>query len=235
LVNYHRSGYGESERPARSVTIAEQAADCLGLMDHLAVERAHLAGHSYGALIAIEVARQAPERVQSLALLEPPLGFALSPASAEMMMGAMGQAAARYGAGDRAGAVEAWLMGAFGPGYQAILDRALEGGANQTVSDADAAIEVEAASLPAWDFGPPDLARLGQPLLSLFHVDPAFGGFEEIHRFIVAAVPHAESVVLPVGSHLLQILEPRPVAEALVSFFERHPIAISAAMPAPGE
>jgi 3-oxoadipate enol-lactonase len=224
LINYHRSGYGESERPAQSVTIAEQAADCLALMDHLGLAQAHLVGHSFGALIAIEVARQAPQRAQSLALLEPPLGFALSPASAELMLGAMGQAAARYGAGDKAGAVEAWLTGAFGPGYQAALDRMLTGGSAQTVTDGPAAIEVEAPSVATWDFGPPDLERLSQPLLSLLHIDPFFGGFEEIHRFIVAAVPQAESVVLPIGSHLLQIQEPRPVAEALATFFERHPV-----------
>ena len=39
-----------------------------GLMDHLKIERAHLVGHSMGALIAANVAARYPARVTSAAL-----------------------------------------------------------------------------------------------------------------------------------------------------------------------
>lgn len=45
------------------------AADVLALMDHLGLERAHLAGHSMGGMLAAHIAGAAPGRVASLSLL----------------------------------------------------------------------------------------------------------------------------------------------------------------------
>jgi pyruvate dehydrogenase E2 component (dihydrolipoamide acetyltransferase) len=41
----------------------------LALLDHLNLERVHLAGHSMGGLVSLTVASQAPERVASLVLI----------------------------------------------------------------------------------------------------------------------------------------------------------------------
>ena len=55
----------------RPLTVAEDAATCARLMDHVGWSTAHLVGHSYGALVALQLALDAPERVDSVALLEP--------------------------------------------------------------------------------------------------------------------------------------------------------------------
>jgi pimeloyl-ACP methyl ester carboxylesterase len=65
----NRRGYGESGGPAGGFDM--QAADIAGLLDHLEVHRAHLVGHSEGAMIALVLAASYPDRVGSLALLEP--------------------------------------------------------------------------------------------------------------------------------------------------------------------
>lgn len=49
LVRYHRRGYAGSSRTAGPVSIIDQAADLAGLLDDLAIEPAHIVGHSYGA------------------------------------------------------------------------------------------------------------------------------------------------------------------------------------------
>ena len=53
------------------VSFAEHAADAAALLDHLGIRRAHVAGHSTGAIIALQLAVDRPDLVHSLALLEP--------------------------------------------------------------------------------------------------------------------------------------------------------------------
>ena len=54
------------DKRAASYTLAEMAADGVGLLDHLAIERAHLVGVSMGGMIAQTIAARRPERVLSL-------------------------------------------------------------------------------------------------------------------------------------------------------------------------
>jgi pimeloyl-ACP methyl ester carboxylesterase len=72
LIVVDRRGHGTSPREPRPYTIAGDAADVLAAADQAGADRFHLAGHSYGGLIAIEVARRAADRVRSLHLVEPP-------------------------------------------------------------------------------------------------------------------------------------------------------------------
>src|SRR5512132_4060034 len=54
------------DKRAASYTLAEMAADGVGLLDHLEIERAHFVGASMGGMIAQTIAARRPERVLSL-------------------------------------------------------------------------------------------------------------------------------------------------------------------------
>jgi pimeloyl-ACP methyl ester carboxylesterase len=54
------------DKRAASYTLAEMAADGVGLLDHLGIERAHVVGASMGGMIAQTIAARRPERVLSL-------------------------------------------------------------------------------------------------------------------------------------------------------------------------
>jgi pimeloyl-ACP methyl ester carboxylesterase len=63
-------GYGYSDKPADAqYTIAEQAHAMIGLMDRLGIEKAIIAGASYGGAIAATMALDCPERVKKLILV----------------------------------------------------------------------------------------------------------------------------------------------------------------------
>lgn len=68
-----RPGVGESLPPDARFSIAEEAASLLQALEEMDLESFHLAGHSYGGLIALEMAITRPERLRSLHLIEPPL------------------------------------------------------------------------------------------------------------------------------------------------------------------
>ena len=72
VISYHRRGFAGSARARDPFTIGQQAADSRALLRYLGIPRAHVAGHSYGAAIALQWALDAPAEIQSLALLEPP-------------------------------------------------------------------------------------------------------------------------------------------------------------------
>jgi pimeloyl-ACP methyl ester carboxylesterase len=223
LIAYHRRGYGESARPTGPMSMEQQAGDCLAVMRYLGLERAHLAGHSFGGSIALEMARQEPSAVRSLLLLEAVLpGVPRDPADQKFFLETITAAVQLYGAGDRAAAVDLFLQGAFGPGYRAVIDAAIPGWFDRAVEDAGAAFQAELPSLQSWNFSRAAAAGIPAPVLSVYHDDPYWGGFREGHEVLCSWFPQAEGYVAPVSSHLLPIMNPSAVAVGLDAFLTRH-------------
>jgi pimeloyl-ACP methyl ester carboxylesterase len=65
-------GHGRSESKGDAAfDVAAHAADVLALADALGLDRFAIAGHSFGAWVALEVAAMQPDRVLALALVDP--------------------------------------------------------------------------------------------------------------------------------------------------------------------
>jgi pimeloyl-ACP methyl ester carboxylesterase len=110
LIRYHRRGYAGSTKhePGASFSIGRQAADALAVLRHLGIERAHIVGHSYGGVIALKLAPDAPQVVHSLTLLEPAIMRDV-PGGEVFGKQTMEPALARYRTGDHAGALDAFM------------------------------------------------------------------------------------------------------------------------------
>ena len=224
VVSYHRRGFAGSARPEGPVSIARQAADARALLRRLGIPRVHVVGHSYGGVIALQLALDAPDTVHSLALLEPAL--AAVPSGERSVAAATEAAARRYQVGDRAGAVDTFLRGVIGADGVAAARRTIPGAFEQAVADLDIFFETELPALLAWRFGPEEARRIGQPVLAVLGagsdaVSPVFG---EIHALLRAWLPQAEPFVLPGATHALEYMNPRGMAEGLAAFFARHPL-----------
>ncbi len=68
-------GFGETDKPLLPLRPAFFARHVLGVLDALGIARAHLVGNSMGGRVALEVALQAPERVDRLGLLAPSMAW----------------------------------------------------------------------------------------------------------------------------------------------------------------
>ncbi len=68
-LSFDNRGIGASQPAGKPLSTQQMATDVLALMDRLGWESAHLVGHSFGGLVALEVAAQNKARVRSLSLL----------------------------------------------------------------------------------------------------------------------------------------------------------------------
>jgi pimeloyl-ACP methyl ester carboxylesterase len=222
LITYHRRGHGGSSRTPGPTSMAQQADDCRALLRHLGVARAHVVGHSFGGCIALQLALDAPEVVHSLALLEPALMVGESAAS---YRAALVRGVERYRAAGSAIAVDEFLQARW-PGYRADLERVLPGAFDQAVTDAATWFEVDLPAGLDWTFGEAEARRIAQPVLSVLggQSDALWSRFGETHRLLLAWLPQADGFILPGATHFLQVEHPRGMAEALASFFTRHPL-----------
>jgi pimeloyl-ACP methyl ester carboxylesterase len=231
LIHYHRRGFAGSCRHAGPCGMSQQAVDARALLDHLGVYRAHVVGHSYGGAIALQLALDAPERVASLALLEP--AGIVAPSREAFAQEVLAFSDERYARGDKSGAVELFLQGVCGPQMREVADQALPPGAyDQAAADADTFFLFEGPALGEWRFGPAEAARITQPVLLMLGaetdaVTPMFG---EMNAALAEWLPHAEPVQLPRATHALQMMNPAGTAELLTAFFARHPKATATAV-----
>jgi len=234
LITYHRRGWVGSTRTPPPVTIADHAADAAELLDHLRIGRAHVAGHSSGAAVAVQLALDHPQRVQSLALLE--LSLLSVPAAAGFLEKA-GPAFEQYAERRPEAALATFMTAASGLAWdacRALLDERIPGAVAQTIADADTFFGAELPALSVWTFGAEQAARVSQPVLSVLgrETQPLWVDVADRLRSWFGQV---EECTIEGAGHLLHIQRSAPVAACLAAFFGRHALAAHSASLAAAE
>jgi pimeloyl-ACP methyl ester carboxylesterase len=224
LIRYHKRGWVGSTHTPPPVSIADHAADAAALLEHLGVRRAHIVGHSTGASIGAQLALDHPEKVHTLALLEPtlvslPLGGDFLQAAAPVFEA--------YASGDHSGAFGMFVSAASGldrDACRALLEERIPGAVAQSIEDADTFFGVELPAVAEWTFGPEQAAAIRTPVLSVIGADTQ-PLWVEIAEFLRSSLPHVEECTIDRAGHLLQIQRPEPVARAMAGFLQRHRMA----------
>lgn len=65
---FDQRGMGRSDKPQGPYSMADYAADAVGILDALGWDRAHVVGYSFGGMVAQEMVLLAPDRVDRLVL-----------------------------------------------------------------------------------------------------------------------------------------------------------------------
>ena len=228
LIRYRQRSAEEAGDAILPVKFETHAADAVALLSYLGIRRAHVAGHSTGAAIALQMALDFPDAVHSLALLEPPL---LASQNAQDFLQRVGPAFEAFQRGEGDLAIEKFLSVVCSLEWDAcaeVIDRAVPGGAAAAKANARNVFASYLPALAEWQFGPELATTIRQPVLSVVGSD-SDRLFIDSHGLLKEWFRQLETSPIRDVAHLLVIQSPQPVARALDDFFARHPIAASAA------
>jgi pimeloyl-ACP methyl ester carboxylesterase len=185
-----------------------------------------VAGHSSGALIALQLAADEPDLVQSLVLIEPaPLGPFHVPAFAELGQRFVGPALASFSAGDVATATEKFMLGVCGADYRQVIDRSLGRGAYADVlRESPFFFKDEIPACMQWQFGTGDAARVRCPVLVVEGADGRRTGdlSQQVTESAMKLFPDAEVALIENTNHLLPLQDPEALARTMADFAGRH-------------
>ena len=223
LIRYHKRGWVGSTHTPPPVSVGDHAADAAALLDRLGLRRAHIAGHSSGAAVAMQLALDHPETVHTLVLLEPSL---ISVPSLEAFFTQVEPAFAAYASGDHPGALAIFMSAVSGLEWakaRALLEQRVPGALEQTVSDADTFFGVELPALTEWEFSAEQAATLDRPVLSMLGTETQ-PVWVEVAEFLRSSLPQVEERTIDGAGHLLPIQQPEAVAREMAEFLGRHSI-----------
>jgi pimeloyl-ACP methyl ester carboxylesterase len=224
LIRYRQRQLADTTSCRAPVSFAEHAADAAALLGHLGVRRAHVAGHSTGAVIALQLAVDRPDIVHSLALFEPVL---LGVPSAGAFFEQVVPAVAACRSGDRDGAMAEFLSVVCSLEWETcrkVIEQHVPGGVAQALKDADNWFGSYLPALAAWQFGSDQAARISQPVLSALGTQ-THQLFVDGDGLLDSWFPQVEDCRIEGVAHLLHMQRPRPVARGAAEFFACHPMA----------
>lgn len=219
-VLYHRRGYAGSSPVDGPGSIERDAADCAALLTALDIDRAHVVGLSFSGAIALQLATDAPELVQSLTLIEPP---PVHIPSAEEFRVANDQLITSRREQGLEAALDEFLTTVIGPDWQRDAEDALPGSSTQMQQDVATFFDTDLPALLTWQFGPDDAARVE---CSVLYIGGSESGpwFAEVHKLILGWIPHAEDIIIDGADHSLALTCAPRIANALSAFLERNPL-----------
>jgi len=214
LLLYDCRGMWKSDHPPGPYTLDLHADDLIALLDHLGVERAHLAGISYGAEISLACAIHHPDRVESLFL-------AAVAAAPDQLLQA--QIEAWIAAAEREDPELLWSLvypATFSPGWVAAHPKEYAAGRHQYVTlDTRAAVELLRAFLRFNVTG--DLGRVTAPTLIVVGDEDALKP-QRHAELIVERIYGAEFLAVPGAGHALCLERPDEFNTALLGFLAKH-------------
>jgi 3-oxoadipate enol-lactonase len=204
VVRYDHRGHGASPVPTGPYSIADLGADLLALLDRLEVARASICGISLGAMTALWVAANAPDRVDRVvacaAIARPASPAAWAERAATVRTGGVeavaGLVVERWGYAEQERKAE----------LAALVRRLLLATPDEGYAGACGAVE----HLDLW----PELARIVAPTLLVVGEDDPAASLAEAQA-IAEVIPATSICLVPDAAHLMSVEQPDAVTAAI--------------------
>lgn len=212
VVVYDMLGHGDSALPTAAPTLHEYASQLQALLDAMHIERAHVVGHSMGALVALEFALMHPQRTLSVVALN--AVYDRTPAQREAVM----TRAATLGDVPLDTGVDATLSRWFGDPVPGHLTQAAQGVRGLLLS-----VDPVGYARTYRLFACSDNAHVGRlaslavPALFLTgECDP--NSSPAMSRAMAAATPFGRAEIIASERHMMNLTDPEGVNERLLAF-----------------
>lgn len=212
VVAYDMLGHGGSALPTPTPTLDEYASQLERLLDALEIARAHVVGHSMGALVALEFALTHPNRATSVVALN--AVYDRTPGQRAAVM----SRAATLGDAPSAAGIDVTLERWFGDPVPIHLTKAAE-----AVRDLLLTVDPVGYARTYQLFACSDDAHVGR--LSSLAVPALFLTGEcdansnpEMSLAMAAAAPYGRSEIIENERHMMNVTNPEQVNERLLEF-----------------
>ncbi len=201
---------------------ALHAEDLVALLQSLHLGPAHLVGHSAGGTIALLVARDHPELVRSVVVMEPALPGLLSGEEAEsygaVRQKAFGAVRAAYTAGDEEGAVRMFGDFVLRPRTWKQVSPPMKAMFRENAKSVMAQMT---SAAPPLKFTCEDAKKIPAPLL-LLEGESSHSDMLTPSRALRACLPAAEAAAIPRATHNMQLDNPYAFNRAVLEFLAKH-------------
>ena len=213
-------GAGQSEHTANGYTLSQYAADVIGMLDHLGLDRVTFAGHSMGGGIGYLLALDYPERLERLILMAPIPAEGVGEITPELRE----QRLDERRRGDRNAILERYRAMRFREDVE--TEAWFEDRAEHILSVSEGHFERGAESMQELDVAD-YLDKITTPTLMISGaVDslllPNLADFMKL--------PNATLEVLSRAGHEIAVHEPQRVADAISSFMAHGPVTAATLM-----
>ena len=199
VLRYDTRGHGGSPAIDAPATIETLAADLVGLMDALGIDRAHIAGLSLGGMTAQAVAALYPARVHGLVLM----------ATAAHLQGDWPQRAERVRQEGMAAIVDAAIPRWFTPEFQQRAPETVARIRQHFLNIDPIGYAICCGVIATLDLRAGDAGIIAPTLIIAGADDPATP--PAMSEDIRGRIPGSELIVLPRAAHLLAIEQPAAV------------------------
>jgi pimeloyl-ACP methyl ester carboxylesterase len=213
-------GTGDSEHTPDGYTLEQYAADVVGMLDHLGIDKVSFAGHSMGGGVGYLLALNYPQRIERLILMAPIPAAGVGEITPQMRE----QRLAERRRGDRDAILERYRALKFREDVE--TESWFESRAEHILGVSNGHFEASAESMQALDVAD-RLPELTTPTLMIA------GGVDSLlvpNLQDYIRLPNATLEVISRAGHEVAIHEPQRVADTISSFMSYGPITAATLM-----